>query len=94
MGWFGRKKTTTTADLEIERLRLENERLARELAQQRAAQVQGGTTVPASAYDSRAVNEEEWRLAISGEKIKAIKVYRERTGCSLKDAKEAIDAVY
>ena len=37
--------------------------------------------------------EEVRRLAAAGNLINAIKLYRERTGCSLKDAKDAVERI-
>ncbi len=42
---------------------------------------------------SRPAGEEIHRLIATGRKIEAIKVYREQTGCGLKEAKDAIDAI-
>ena len=39
------------------------------------------------------LNEEEARLVQNGNKIEAIKLYHERTGVGLKEAKDAVDRV-
>ena len=55
------------------------------------------TAVPpqAAAYapTDASLEEEVRRLAAAGNLINAIKFYRERTGCSLKDAKDAVDRI-
>jgi len=39
------------------------------------------------------LEEEVRRLSADGKLINAIKLYRERTGCSLKDAKDAVERI-
>ncbi|VEH82403.1 Uncharacterised protein [Corynebacterium kutscheri] len=73
---------------EIERLRRENQRLVATLAQ---LKIHLGDE--ASDIDPYGVSAEELRLATSGQRIAAIKAYRERTGADLLTAKNAIDSV-
>lgn len=73
---------------EIERLRRENQRLVATLAQLKAR-----LGDEADDVDPYGVSAEEKRLALSGQKVAAIKAYRKRTGTDLVTAKKAIDSV-
>ena len=55
-------------------------------------------TPPPAGYASNApadatLEEEVRRLAAAGNLIHAIKLYRERTGCGLKEAKDAVERI-
>jgi large subunit ribosomal protein L7/L12 len=58
---------------------------------------QGGGTLaapaPTPALDSAAWQSEVKSLVQQGQKIQAIKLYREKTGIGLKEAKDAVDAM-
>lgn len=74
---------------EIAKLRLQLEEQAR-VINQLTAQLRGAGI---ETDNPKAVSAEERRVAQSGKAIEAIKMYRERTGAGLKEAKEAIDTV-
>lgn len=73
---------------EIERLRRENQRLVATLTQLKAR-----LGDEADDVDPYGVSADENHLALSGQKVAAIKAYRERTGADLVTAKKAIDSV-
>jgi ribosomal protein L7/L12 len=64
-----------------------------------ALQLQLAGAAPAVAVAAAPVAGTEWmtevrRLKESGNVIQAIKLYRERTGLGLKEAKDAVEALY
>ena len=65
------------------RVELLEQRMAQAFAQLGVAPVQAGTSV---SPDVRT-------LALSGDKIQAIKLYREQTGVGLAEAKAAVDGI-
>ncbi|MDC4233820.1 50S ribosomal protein L7/L12 [Actinomyces sp. B33] len=73
---------------EIERLRRENERLLKLLAELRTRLGED-----ADNLDIYGVSAEEKKLVEQGRSIEAIKAYRVRTGADLLTAKNAIDSV-
>lgn len=52
-----------------------------------------GASIPAYEIDMEALQVEVEHLLIQGRKINAIKLYRERTGLGLREAKDAIDLI-
>lgn len=73
---------------EIERLRRENQRLLTLVTQ-----FKNRLDVEAGDVDVYGVSAEERQLVASGQKVAAIKEYRERTGADLLTAKNAIDSI-
>ncbi|MDK8845288.1 hypothetical protein QP888_01910 [Corynebacterium sp. MSK297] len=73
---------------EIERLRRENQRLLTLVTQ-----FKNRLHVEAGDVDVYGVSAEERQLVASGQKVAAIKEYRERTGADLLTAKNAIDSI-
>lgn len=73
---------------EVEKLRRENQRLQRQVLELTARLGQ-----QASDIDPYGVSAEERETAMSGKKIQAVKMYRERTGADLLTAKQAIDSL-
>lgn len=80
--WFNQSQEITKLRLQIQ----EQARVINKLTEQlRMAGIE--------IDDPKAVSAEERRVAQSGKAIEAIKMYRERTGAGLKEAKDAIDTV-
>lgn len=80
--WFNQSQEITKLRLQIQ----EQARVINKLTEQlRMAGIE--------IDDPKAVSAEERRIAQSGKAIEAIKMYRERTGAGLKEAKDAIDTV-
>ena len=52
-----------------------------------------GASIPESATATTGLEEEVRSLMDQGRKIEAVKVYKDRTGSSLKDAKDAVEAL-
>lgn len=80
MGLFGRKDKDLTSEL------------MREAAEQRAVHDEHKTVSHARARYGGADADVE-QLVAQNQLIAAIKLYRERTGVGLKEAKEAVDAI-
>lgn len=79
--WFNQAR-------EIERLRRENQRLLTLVTQ-----FKNRLDDEAGDVDVYGVSAEERQLVASGQKVAAIKEYRERTGADLLTAKNAIDSI-
>jgi ribosomal protein L7/L12 len=56
--------------------------------------IERGQAPPASPVGDRAFEDEVATLLERGQKIEAIKRYRERTGVGLKEAKDAVEAIW
>ena len=80
MGLFSRKDKDLTSEL------------MREAAEQRAAHDEHKTVSHTRAHPGVADADVE-QLVAQNQLIAAIKLYRERTGMGLKEAKEAVDAI-
>jgi ribosomal protein L7/L12 len=78
----------------IEAIQLVREQTGCGLAEAKAAveKLQRGERV-APEQSAGGVTDEIRELVRSGRKIEAIKIYRERTGAGLKEAKDAVDAI-
>ena len=73
---------------EIHRLRMRVTQLERQI---RALMERAGMRYAAPSGD--AIPPEVHELALQGDKISAIKLYRECTGATLKEAKEAVESL-
>jgi large subunit ribosomal protein L7/L12 len=88
------KRVALSDDVRVTELEQRVARLEAQLAQLTATPA--GTVAAAAAAAVPAA--EPWRAEVqalrsSGKTIHAIKVYREHTGCSLKQAKDAVEAL-
>ncbi|NLX96112.1 MAG: hypothetical protein GXY83_08045 [Rhodopirellula sp.] len=79
----------------IEAIKLYRERTGAGLAEAKEAveAFEQGESLPKTEAPSSDVDREVVSLLEQGKKIQAIKVYRERTGVGLKEAKDAVDAI-
>ena len=81
----------------IEAIKLVREQTGCGLAEAKAAveKLERGESLEASAPAESAgsLKEEIRTLVLSGRMIEAVKLYRERTGTGLKEAKDAVDAI-
>ena len=81
------------AGQKIEAIKLFRERMGAGLKESKDAveAIQRGEAPPASSSGDRAFEDEVATLLEQGQKIEAIKRYRERTGVGLKEAKDAVE---
>src|SRR5262249_3636310 len=79
----------------IEAIKLFRERTGAGLKESKDAveAIQRGEAPPASPWGDRTFEDEVATLLEQGQKIEAIKRYRERTGVGLKEAKDAVEAI-
>ena len=77
----------------IEAIKLFRERTRAGLKESKDAveAIQRGEAPPASSWGDRTFEDEVAMLLEQGQKIEAIKRYRERTGVGLKEAKDAVE---
>ena len=75
----------------VERMELAGRLGAASMVQETQAEQYAEADAPKSVSDMSALAGEVEALVIKGEKIRAIKLYREQTGLGLREAKEAID---
>ena len=94
MGIFGTPQDQVDRD-DLDNLRMRVTRLEMAVA---ALQAQGSAIPQGAAQDAAAVGDawlaEVRQLKASGNVIQAIKLYREHTGLGLKEAKDAVEALY
>ena len=90
-----RVRSLTEAGLKIEAIKLFRERTGAGLkaAKDAVEAIERGQAPPASPVGDRAFEDEVATLLERGQKIEAIKRYRERTGVGLKEAKDAVEAI-
>ncbi len=79
----------------IEAIKLYRERTGAGLAEAKEAveAFEQGQSLPKTEASSSDLDQEVVSLLEQGKKIQAVKLYRERTGVGLKEAKDAVDAV-
>jgi large subunit ribosomal protein L7/L12 len=90
-----RVRSLTEAGQKFEAIKLFRELTGAGLKQSKDAveAIQRGQAPLASSLSDRAFEEEVAMLLEQGQKIEAIKRYRERTGVGLKEAKDAVEAI-
>ncbi len=92
-------RSLLAVDRKIAAIKLYRERIGCGLAEAKAAVEQigrGETPIDEAAREAPVVNDldkQVLELMIAGQKIAAIKLVRERTGCGLKDAKDAVETL-
>ena len=88
-----RVRSLTEAGQKIEAIKLFRERTGAGLKESKDAveAIQRGQAFPAASLGDRAFEDEVATLLEQGQKIEAIKRYRERTGVGLKEAKDAVE---
>jgi ribosomal protein L7/L12 len=88
-------RSLTEAGRKIEAIKLFRERTGAGLKEAKDAveAIERGQAPPASSWGDRAFEDEVATLLERGQKIEAIKRYRERTGVGLKEAKDAVEAI-
>src|SRR5262249_42665654 len=90
-----RVRSLMEAGQKIEAIKLFRERTGASLKESKDAveAIQRGQAFPAGSLGDRAFEDEVATLLEQGQKIEAIKRYRERTGVGLKEAKDAVEAI-
>jgi len=90
-----RVRSLTQAGQKIEAIKLLREWTGAGLKESKDAveAILRGPAPPASSWGDRAFEDEVATLLEQGQKIEAIKRYRERTGVGLKEAKDAVEAI-
>jgi ribosomal protein L7/L12 len=90
-----RVRSLTEAGRKIEAIKLFRERTGAGLKEAKDAveAIERGQASPASPIGDRTFEDEVVTLLERGQKIEAIKRYRERTGVGLKEAKDAVEAI-
>jgi large subunit ribosomal protein L7/L12 len=90
-----RVRSLTEAGRKIEAIKLFRERTGAGLkeAEDAVEAIERGQAPPASPVGDRAFEDEVATLLERGQKIEAIRRYRERTGVGLKEAKDAVEAI-